>query len=384
MLNLLSFFWGSCYVAGMQNSLSSSIPAPIPVTKTQNPKAKPDAKALGFGKYFTDHMFLIEYEPGADGKSLWHSPRIVPYGPLPLDPGASVLHYGQALFEGMKAFYNQDQQVVLFRPFFNFERMQTGAERLCMACPPKEMMFNALQALLQLDREWVPKQNGCALYIRPTLIGTEGFLGVRPSSKFLFYIILSPVGAYYKEGLNPVKIWVEENYVRASKGGLGATKAGANYAASLLAAENAKKKGYSQVLWLDGAQHQYIEEVGTMNVFFVLEDKVVTPELSGSILPGGTREVAITLLKSWGYKVEERPLSIQEVMDGLKKGRLREAFGTGTAAVISPVGELCYKGEKHIINQFQMGELSQRLYDEITGIQLGKKPDPFGWIVKLN
>lgn len=351
----------------------------ISIEKTTSLKQKPPHDILGFGNYFSDHMFLMDYTE-AEG---WHNARITPYQPIPLDPGASVLHYGQTVFEGLKAFKQKDGGVALFRPNFNFKRMRDGASRLCMPAPSEEQMLEGIKKLIEVDRSWVPSENGCALYIRPTLIGTEGFLGVRPSKKYIWYVILSPVGAYYKEGLNPVKIWVEQHYTRAALGGLGSTKAGANYAASLLAAENAKKKGYAQVLWSDSKEHRYIEEVGTMNVFFVLKDKVVTPHLNGSILGGATRACAIKILKDWGMNVEERTIAIDEVVENHRLGKLREVFGTGTAAVISPVGELFYNGEPIIINDFKMGDLSQRLYDEITGIQRGEREDKHGWVIKV-
>lgn len=338
----------------------------------------PAPEKLGFGRYFTDHMFCLPY---TEAKG-WHNPQVLPYAPLQINPAASVLHYGQALFEGMKAFRQHDDRVVLYRPEFNCDRLHEGAERLCMEAPPKEMMMQGIRELVKKDVNFVPAQKGCALYIRPTLIGTEGFLGVRPSREYLFFVILSPVSAYYQGGLTPIRIWVEEKYVRAAPGGLGATKAGANYAASLRAALEAKKKGYAQVLWLDPT-HQYVEEVGTMNVFFVINGEVVTPALNGSILAGGVRESSITLLRDWGYKVTERRISIHEVAEAIFAGTLTEAFGTGTAAVISPVGELHFGGQAHLINGSKMGELSQRLYDEFTALQFGEKPDTRGWFEEL-
>lgn len=351
----------------------------ISILKTQHPKQKPPSSSLGFGQYFSDHMFMLDY----NSKNGWHNARIVPYAPIAMDPAASVLHYGQALFEGMKTFIQDSGRVVLFRPHFNFERIQNGAHRLCMQAPPIDLQLQGLVELLKIDQDWIPADPGCSLYIRPTLIGTEGFLGVRPSESYLYYIILSPVASYYKEGLSPVKIWVEEEYTRAAKGGLGAIKAGANYAASLLAAERAKKNGYSQVLWLDAAEKKILEEVGTMNVFFVINDQVVTPKLDGTILPGGVRDSVITLLKSWNIPVIEKEISIDEILEANKSGTLKEAFGTGTAAVISPMGELFYKGTKNTINNFNMGQLSQRLYNEITGLQKGRINDLHQWIFEV-
>lgn len=350
----------------------------IPVQKSQHLKAKPKSDTLGFGQYFTDHLFEASYS----AERGWHDAKVVPYHSFQIDPGASVLHYGQALFEGMKAFRQKNGDIVLFRPDYNCRRLQEGAQRLCMQAPPSELMMAGIRQLIQVDRDWIPSEKGCSLYIRPTLIGTEAFLGVRPSQNYLFFAILSPVSSYYKEGLDPISIWVEEKYVRAAPGGLGATKAGANYAASLLAALEAKKHGHSQVLWLD-VNHQYIEEVGTMNVFFVIDDEVITPTLDGTILSGGVRSSALQLLRSWGLRVSERKLAMNEVIQALQQGRLKEAFGTGTAAVISPIGELSYQSQKWVLNQKKIGPLAQRLYNEITGIQYGELPDTWGWLQKL-
>jgi branched-chain amino acid aminotransferase len=334
----------------------------------------PSPEKLGFGQLFTDHMFCLNY----NSEKQWHDARVVPYAPLQLDPAASVLHYGQALFEGMKAFRQKDDRIVLFRPQFNCARLAEGAARLCMPAPPADLMLKGIRALVKKDHQWVPAQKGCALYIRPTLIGTEAFLGVRPSQEYLLFVILSPVGAYYQGGLKPIRIWVEEKYVRAAPGGLGATKAGANYAASLLAALEAKKKGYAQVLWLDPS-HEFAEEVGTMNVFFVLNGEVITPALNGSILAGGVRESSIMLLREWGYTVTERRISMREITAAIHSGALTEAFGTGTAALISPVGELHFQNQNHVINERKMGEVSRRLYDEFTALQFGEKADTHGW-----
>lgn len=345
---------------------------------SQNPKALPPTEKLGFGQYFSDNMFTMKFSE-SEG---WHQAEVKAYGPMSLDPGASVLHYGQALFEGMKAFRQKNGRVVLFRPEFNYLRLKEGAERLCMEPPTREVFMQGLKAVVQADERWIPSEENCSLYIRPTLIGTEGFLGVRPSREGLFFIILSPVGAYYSEGAKPLRIWVEDKYLRAAPGGLGAVKAGANYAASLKAALEAKKKGFSQVLWLDHL-HEGIEEVGTMNVFFVFKNEVVTPALNGSILPGGVRDAAIQLLRKQGHKVVERRLTIGEVTEKIASGELLEAFGTGTAAVVSPMGELNYKGKAWIINNQEPGPVGQALYKEFSDIQRGVVPDPFGWIVPL-
>lgn len=351
---------------------------PIQIEKTQRAKPRPASETLGFGRYFTDHMFTAVYSANKG----WHSAKISPYGPLPLDPGASVLHYGQALFEGMKAFRQEDGSCVLFRPEFNWQRMVEGAERLCMQAPPKELFLEGVRALVELDQDWIPRQKGCSLYIRPTLIGTEAFLGVRPAEEYMFFVILSPVSSYYGEGSKPIKIWVEEEYTRAAPGGLGATKAAANYAASLKAAQEAKKKSYSQVLWLD-VTREYVEEVGTMNVFFVFENEIVTPSLGGTILGGGTRESVIELLKSWHKPIVQRRIKLQEVIEGAREGRLKEIFGTGTAAVISPVGELAAKNWNFVVNNNETGPLATKLYDELTGLQSGLRPDTHHWLFKV-
>ncbi len=342
----------------------------------------PSSDKLGFGQYFTDHMFCLNYEEGPG----WNNPRVIPYQNLSLDPAACVFHYGQALFEGMKAFRQTNGKIALFRPSFNTQRMSQGAARLCMQAPPEDLLLAGIRELVKVDQKWVPADRSASLYIRPTLIATEPFLGVRPSKEYLCYVILSPVGSYYKEGVNPIKIWVEEEYVRATPGGLGATKAGANYAASLLAAMQARTKGYAQVLWLD-VNHHFIEEVGTMNVFFRIGDTVITPELNGSILSGGTRECALRLLYDHavklGIKVEERKITMAEVMAAQKNKSLKEAFGTGTAAVISPIGELHYQEQAWEIGNGKMGSLAQFLYQEITSIQYGEKPDLYNWIEQL-
>ena len=350
----------------------------ICVNPTTTLKVKPEVDMLGFGKYFTDHMLIAKYET----QKGWYSTEIIPYQSLQLDPGASVLHYGQSLFEGMKAFRQVNGDFVLFRPEFNWKRLCDGAERLCMQAPPRDLMMEGIRQLVKLEQDWIPPKKGASLYIRPTLIGSESFLGVRPSEEYIFFVICSPVGSYYAEGTEPVRIWVEDRYTRAAPGGLGATKAGANYAASLKAAMLAKKKGYSQVLWQDPTR-QYIEEVGTMNVFFVIGDEVVTPMLNGSILPGGVRDCAITLLKDKGYVVSERKVSMQEIRDAHQAGTLKEAFGTGTAAVISPVGELASSTSEIKINNGQKGEIASWLYEEITAIQYGEKADRFGWTEKI-
>lgn len=343
-------------------------------------KEKPDSSALGFGRHFTDHMFLMNY---TEGKG-WHDARIVPYADLSLDPATMVFHYAQEMFEGLKAYRTPDGSVQLFRPEKNIERMNRTNDRLCIPEIDPSDALDAIRALVAVDEEWVPSLPGTSLYIRPFIIATDVQLGVHPSKTYLFIIILSPVGSYYKEGINPVKIYVEREYVRAVRGGTGFAKVGGNYANSLIGQRKAESLGYAQVLWLDGVEHKYIDEVGAMNVFFVIDGKVITPTLeSGSILPGVTRASCIELLRSLGYTVEERRLSIDEVVDAYHAGKLDEAFGTGTAAVISPIGMLDNTDEKLIVNEGKIGKIAQTLYNTLTGIQWGILPDTFGWTVKV-
>lgn len=352
----------------------------IKVTLAKEKKAKPaDESKLGFGKLFTDHMFLLDYVPDLG----WHDARIVPYGPFSMDPATMVLHYGQAIFEGTKCYHAKDGSLQLFRPRDNFLRMNHSAERMCMPQLDIDLCMAGLTQLLQLEKDWVPHTLGTSLYIRPFIIATDPFLGVHASKTYRFAIILSPSGAYYPGGLEPIGIYVEDEFVRAVRGGVGHAKTAGNYASSILAAEMAEKKGYVQVLWLDGVERRYVEEVGAMNMMFVYGDKVVTPALSGSILPGITRDSVLKLAAHLGYKVEEGRLAIDDIFDDVKAGKLTEAFGTGTAAVVSPVGELCFKGEKAAVGDGGIGRVTRRLYDTLTGIQLGQEPDPFGWVVKL-
>jgi branched-chain amino acid aminotransferase len=351
----------------------------IDVSQTKSPRPRPDAKGLGFGRVFTDHMFVMEFTEERG----WHDARVVPYAPLPLEPGAAVLHYAQAVFEGLKAFRTRSGRLALFRPDRNCQRMVDGAARLCMPELDPAQLLEAILALVRVDGDWTPSEPGTALYIRPTLIASEPFLGVRPANRYTFFIILSPVGAYYPEGINPVKIWVERRYVRAAHGGLGDAKAGANYAASLLAAREAQARGYSQVLWLDAKEHRYCEEMGVMNLFVRIGEEVVTPPLEGTILPGITRDAVLTLLSDWGTPASERQLTVEELVEAHRGGRLAEVFGCGTAAVISPVGELGIDGERLVVNQGRIGALAQRLYDAITDIQYGAAPDPHGWMLEL-
>ncbi|MEM0530143.1 MAG: branched-chain amino acid aminotransferase [Candidatus Pararuminococcus gallinarum] len=350
----------------------------IELSKNLKPKPQDETK-LGFGNIFTDHMFLMDYDEGQG----WHDARIVPYGPLPLDPAAMALHYSQEVFEGMKAYRAEDGRILLFRPQENFARLNRSNERLCIPQIDEEFALKALIELLKIEKDWIPHIKDTSLYIRPFIIATDAHLGVRTANRYLFVIILSPSGPYYKEGLNPVKLYVENNYVRAVRGGTGMAKTGGNYAASLKAQVEANDQNYSQVLWLDGVEKKYIEEVGSMNVFFVIDGEVITPALVGSILPGITRKSCIEMLKDMGYKVTERRLSIQEVADAYKAGKLNEAFGTGTAAVISPIGHIKWGDLVMDINNNEIGEISQKLYDELTGIQWGRIPDRYNWIVEV-
>lgn len=348
------------------------------LTKTPKPKPSNESK-LGFGAIFTDHMFVMNYDTGEG----WHDPRIVPYAPLELDPSAMCLHYGQEVFEGLKAYRAADGRVLLFRPEENFKRLNRSNKRMCIPQLDEELVLEGLKELIKVEKDWIPSQEGTSLYIRPFIIATDAHLGVHPAHHYLFVIILSPVGAYYPEGLNPVKIYVENTYVRAVRGGTGEAKTAANYAASLKAQDEAEQLKYTQVLWLDGVERKYIEEVGTMNVFFKIDGEVVTPELQGSILPGITRKSCLELLRSWGMRVSERRLSIDELDVAAHNGKLEEAFGTGTAAVISPIGQLIWGKDVIDINGGDIGPLSQKLYDELTAIQWGKAKDPFGWVVEV-
>lgn len=350
----------------------------LQLTKQKKQKIDDESK-LGFGNYFTDHMFILNYDEGKG----WHSPRIVPYAPLEIYPASMCLHYAQEVFEGLKAYRTDDNRVLLFRPEENFKRMNFSNERMCIPEIDEKMCLEGLCELVKVDADWIPYSQDASLYIRPFIIATDPYVGVRPSKSFLFIIILSPVGAYYPEGINPVKIFVEDEYVRAVKGGTGMVKTGGNYAASLIAQNHAKQNNYTQVLWLDGVERKYIEEVGTMNVFFVVGDEVITPSLDGSILSGITRKSSIELIKSWGIKVTERKISIDEIKEFYEKGLLKEAFGTGTAAVISPIGYLKYNNFEMILNNNEIGEISRKLYDQLTGIQWGKIEDKFNWTFEI-
>lgn len=351
----------------------------IQINQAKTLKPLPDPATLVFGKVFTDHMFLMNYDAGKG----WHSPRIEPYAPLSLEPSCMVFHYAQEVFEGMKAYRDPDGGVRLFRPMDNVRRLNDSCERLCIPQLPEELALEGIKTLVRLEERWVPSLEGTSLYVRPFVIATDASLGVHASHSYLFCVICCPVGAYYKEGLQPVKIYVEDEDVRAVRGGTGFTKCGGNYAASIRAGERAEEKGFSQVLWLDGVERKYIEEVGAMNVLFKIDGKVVTPRLNGSILPGITRRSCLELLRDWGYTVEERLVAADELFEAGRDGKLEEAWGSGTAAVISPIGTLARGAEKVTINGGKIGALSQKLYDTLTGIQWGKVADPHGWSVKL-
>jgi len=351
----------------------------ITVTLATEKKPKPDPSKLEFGKVFTDHMFMMDYTV----ENGWHNAQILPYQPITLDPASVIFHYGQAVFEGMKAYLTAEDKVLLFRPEKNMERLNRSNERLCIPDIDEEFALDALKQLINVDREWIPTGEGTSLYIRPFVISTQPFLGVAASISYKFMIILSPVGSYYKEGVKPVKIFVENEYVRAVAGGTGSAKTAGNYASSLKAQQIATQKGYSQVLWLDGVEKKYIEEVGAMNVFFKIGDEVVTPVLNGSILEGVTRRSVLDLLKHWNVPVVERKISVEEIFEASKNGELKEAFGTGTAAVISPIGEFLWNETSITLNNGETGELAKKIYDTLTNIQNGREEDPFGWTVEV-
>ena len=351
----------------------------LTITKSDTLKPKPDNSSLGFGTIFTDHMFNMDYNPDNG----WHNPRIEPYTAIEMDPATMVLHYGQAVFEGLKAYKTDSGAVQFFRPKDNFKRLNRSCRMLCIPAFDEDFVFDAMKQLIALEKDWIPGAPETSLYIRPTIIATDPFLGVRASYTYRFFIILSPVGAYYPEGFNPVKIWVTKNHVRAVRGGIGEAKAAGNYAASLYAGEEAHKHGYTQVLWLDGVHQKYIEEVGSMNIFFVIDDELVTPVLNGSILPGITRDSVLTMAKKWNIKVSERQISIDDLIDAHDSGKLQEIFGSGTAAVISPVGEMKYGDRVINIGGGKVGPMANRLYQAITDIQYGRTEDTQGWIEKL-
>lgn len=352
----------------------------ITIEKTTAPKAKPqDESKLGFGKLFSDHMFIMEYDEGKG----WHDARIQPYQNLSIDPASPVLHYGQEIFEGLKAYRSAKDDILLFRARENARRLNQSAERMCMPSIDIEDNYKAIAAIVDVERGWVPHSEGTSLYLRPTMIADGAALGVHPAHRYIYYIICAPSGAYYANGLAPIRIYVEDKYVRAVKGGTGYAKTGGNYAASMKAAAEAEAKGFDQVLWLDGTERKYVEEVGAMNMMFLLGDTLVTAALEGSILPGITRMSILSLARDMGIKVEERKVSIAELVEAGESGELKEAFGTGTAAVVSPVGELCYKDKSIIVNKGEIGTLTQKFYDTLTGIQTGKLEDKHGWVTRV-
>lgn len=352
----------------------------VKIIESKNKKEKPESSKLGFGKYFSDHMFCMDY----DDEKGWHNARIVPFENISLHPAATVLHYGAEIFEGLKAYKRKDGKVQLFRPIENVRRLNNSAERMCLPEIPEELSYEMLLKFVSFEKDWTPDDEGCSLYLRPFMIGNDETLGVHTIHRANYYIIASPSGSYYKEGINPVKIMIEDTDVRAVRGGTGYAKCGGNYGASTRAGKRAEEKGYSQVLWLDGVERKYIEEVGAMNVMFKINGEVITPKLTGSILPGITRKSCIEVLKNKGYKVSERLLSVDELEKAMEDGTLEEAWGCGTAAVVSPIGELCYKDKKYTINNGKIGKVTQELYDTLTGIQWGKIKDEYGWTVVVD
>jgi branched-chain amino acid aminotransferase len=352
----------------------------LKIIETKMPKQIPDDSKLGFGQLFTDHMFNMDYNPGQG----WHNARIEQYTPIMMDPATMVLHYGQAIFEGLKAYRTSNGKIQLFRPDQNMARFNRSARLVCIPEIDEDFTLRALKKLVSIEKKWVPRTPETSLYIRPTIIAMDAYLGVRPSDTYRFFIILSPVGAYYPEGFNPVTIWVTGKYVRTVRGGLGEAKTPANYAASLYGAEVAKKAGYTQVLWLDAIEHRYIEEVGTMNILFVINGELVTPPLAGSILAGITRDSVLTLARDWNIPVAERPITIEEVIAAHKDGSLQEIFGSGTAAVISPVSHLAWQDQVLTVGHGRVGPVAQRFYEAITDIQYGRAEDRFGWMVPVD
>ena len=351
----------------------------LTIVKTENPKTMPPENELGFGKFFTDHMLVVEWESGKG----WYDAKIVPFGRISLHPASTVLHYGAEIFEGLKAYRRADGGIQLFRPMENVKRMNQSAERMSLPTMDEAEMLSLIETFVKLEERFVPKSFGTSLYLRPYLFGNDETLGVHAVHRATFMLIASPSGSYYKEGINPVGIMIEDEDVRTVRGGTGYAKCGGNYAASTRAGERAAKKGYSQVLWLDGVERKYIEEVGAMNVMFKIAGKIITPKLTGSILPGITRKSCIEVLKSEGYEVEERLFSLEELVSALESGALEEAWGTGTAAVVSPIGKLAIGDKEYVVGGGKIGEVTSKLYDTLTGIQWGKRPDPFGWVYKL-
>ncbi len=338
-----------------------------------------DPMQLNFGRLFTDYMFLMRYNQ----EQGWHQPQIKSHQPLAMDPGALIFHYCQEVFEGLKGYLSPQDEILLFRPEENARRMIRSMKRMCIPEFTEEIFLEAVETIVKLEKRWIPNMRGASLYIRPTVIASEVGVGLRPSNEYLFFIILSPVGPYYKSGFNPVGLLVLPEFVRAVKGGVGEAKTGANYAASLLAARMAGQAGFDQVLWLDAIEHRYVEEVGSMNIFFVINNKLVTPALNGSILPGITRKSVLQMAPALGLEAEERPISIDEVVAGIKSGELSESFGSGTAAVITPVGHIRYQEKTFTIGDNKTGSWTQKFFDQLTSIQYGLSPDPYQWVHKI-
>ena len=354
----------------------------IKIVKVEPNKFKPkpaDESKLGFGKIVTDHFFTMKYHVDRG----WHDAMIEPYRLLSLDPTAMCLHYGQEIFEGLKAYRGKNDQIYLFRPLENIKRMNASAERLCMPMIDPEFFLNALKKLVLIEKDWIPRTRGASLYIRPTMIATEAALGVHDANEYLFFIVVGPVGVYYPQGFSPTSMYVTDEYVRAVRGGIGNIKCAGNYAASLRASKVAMEKGFTQVLWLDAVERKYIEEVGTSNVFFLIGDELITPPLGGSILPGVTRDSVIQIARSWNISVSERPISMEELVESSTKGSLKEAFASGTAAIVSPIGKISYRERAIVIHNGETGALTEKLYNEILQIQYGEKDDPFGWRVTV-
>jgi len=343
------------------------------VSKSRLPEV--DLANIAFGKVYTDHMFKADYRDGQ-----WKNFQIIPYGYMPISPATPALHYGQSIFEGMKAQHGPTGEALVFRPLANWKRMNISAERMCMPQLPEDLFMDSLRELINVDRKWIPTTPGSSLYIRPFLFSADEYIGIRPSQDFTFMIILCPVGAYYS---TPVKVKIEKHYTRAVAGGTGYAKAGGNYGGAIYPAKLAQDKGYHQLIWTDGIEHKYIEESGTMNVMFVIDNVLVTPALSDSILAGITRDSVIQLAKSWGMKVEERKISVDELVDGLKNGRVQEAFGAGTAATIAHIELIGHEGTDYYLPPVEKSEFSNKVFAELNAIKLGAKPDPFGWVVKM-
>jgi branched-chain amino acid aminotransferase len=334
-----------------------------------------DFSNIPFGKHYTDHMFIADFREGK-----WKNARIIPYGNISVSPATPAIHYSHTIFEGLKAYRSLEGEALVFRPVDNLKRLNQSAERMCMAPVPEDLYIESLRALLDLERAWIPKAPGSSLYIRPFLFSADEFIGIRPSLDFTYMIILSPVGAYYSA---PVKVKIETHFTRAVEGGTGYAKTGGNYGGAIYPAKLAQEQGYHQLIWTDGKKHEYVEESGTMNVMFVIDDMLITPSLSDSILPGITRDSVIKLVKSWGAKVEERKITVKEVVEALQNGKMKEAFGVGTAATIAHIATIGYEGHDYDLPPVEQRTLANKIYDELEGIKRGTKADPFGWMMRI-